>query len=202
MVKGSQLTQLKSALSKAGVTGTQHQGTKRKRSGAVENFKDKKAAKLQEIHQRLNPFDVKVTKLKHDIGGRKLKGVTGKPGQSKQAGIEQVRSWRDGKLVCIAGLNLFIQRKKTLLKEFQEKDRAGGIVDRRFGENDPSMSLEERMLERFTRERQRASRGAAFNLEDEDELTHYGQSLSKLDDFDNVGLGLDDDEEEEKGTLR
>ena len=52
------------------------------------------------------------------------------------------------------------------------------------------------MLERFTRERQRASRGDAFNLEDDDELTHYGQSLSKLDEFDNVGLGLDDDEDE------
>lgn len=57
------------------------------------------------------------------------------------------------------------------------------------------MSLEERMLERFTKERQRASKGAAFNLEDEEELTHYGQSLSNLDDFDNVGLGLDDDDE-------
>lgn len=56
------------------------------------------------------------------------------------------------------------------------------------------------MLERFTRERQRASKGDAFNLDDEDELTHYGQSLSKLDDFDNVGLGLDDEEEDE-GTV-
>ena len=41
-----------------------------------------------------------------------------------------------------------LQRKKTLLKEFEEKDRAGGIVDRRFGENDPAMAPEERMLER------------------------------------------------------
>ena len=53
------------------------------------------------------------------------------------------------------------------------------------------------MLERFTREKQRASKGVSFNLEDEDELTHYGQSLSKFDDFDNVGLGLDDEEEDE-----
>ena len=90
MVKGSQLTQLKSALSKAGVTGNQGQVKKRKRSSAVEKDKDKKAAKLQDIHQRLNPFDVKVTNLKHNIGGRKIKGVTGKPAQSKQAGIEQV----------------------------------------------------------------------------------------------------------------
>lgn len=86
------------------------------------------------------------------------------------------------------------------MKEYEDKGRAGGIVDRRFGENDPTMNPEERMLERFTKERQRASKGAAFNLEDEDELTHYGQSLSKLDDFDDVGLGLDDDDEEDRGT--
>ncbi|KAK0206966.1 nucleolar protein 14 [Desarmillaria ectypa] len=176
MAKGSQLSQLKSALSQAGVTG-KPQGTKRKRSANQANDKAKRESKLAEIQQKLNPFDTKVTKLKHDVGGRKLRGVIGKPAQSKMAGLEQ--------------------RKKTLLKEFQEKDRAGGIVDRRFGENDPSMSLEDRMLERFTKERQRASRGAAFNLEDEDELTHYGQSLSKLDDFDDVEMGLDDEEEEQ-----
>ncbi|KAE9397779.1 Nop14-like protein [Gymnopus androsaceus JB14] len=174
MAKGSQLSQLKSALSHAGITGGNNNGKKRKRSTPQDKDKDKRAAKLDEIQRRLNPFDVKVTKLKHDVAGRKLKGVTGKPAQSKMAGIEQ--------------------RKKTLLKEFEEKNRAGGIVDRRFGENDPSMSLEERMLERFTKERQRASKGVAFNLEDEDELTHYGQSLSKLDDFDDIGLEDDDDE--------
>ncbi|KAF9462063.1 nucleolar protein 14 [Collybia nuda] len=177
MAKGSQLSQLKSALAHAGITGNQ-QGKKRKRTISVDKDKEKKAAKLDEIHRKLNPFDVKVTKLKHDVGGRKIKGVVGKPAQAKQAGLEQ--------------------RKRTLLKEYEEKDRAGGIVDRRFGENDPTMSLEERMLERFTKERQRASKGSAFNLEDDDELTHYGQSLSKLDDFDNVGLGLEDDDEEER----
>ncbi|GLB34168.1 putative nop14-like protein [Lyophyllum shimeji] len=179
MAKGSQLSQLKSALSHAGVTGKPQHGKKRKRSGSVDKDKEKRAAKLEEIQKKLNPFDTKVTKLKHDVGGRKIKGVVGKPAQSKQAGIEQ--------------------RKKTLLKEFHEKGRAGGIVDRRFGENDPTMSLEERMLERFTRERQRASKGSAFNLEDEDELTHYGQSLSKLDDFDDVGLGSED--EEDRGQI-
>lgn len=59
------------------------------------------------------------------------------------------------------------------------------------------MTPEERMLERFTKERQRASKGAVFNLEEEDELTHYGQSLSHLDDFDDVGLGLDEDDEDD-----
>ena len=59
------------------------------------------------------------------------------------------------------------------------------------------MSLEERMLERFTRERQRTSKSSAFNIEDEEELTHYGQSLSKMDDFDDVALRSEDDEDEE-----
>ena len=52
------------------------------------------------------------------------------------------------------------------------------------------------MLERFTRERQRASKGVAFHLDDEVDLTHYGQSLSKLDDFVDTGLELESDEEE------
>jgi len=82
-----------------------------------------------------------------------------------------------------------------LLAEYNLKGKSGALVDRRFGENDPTMSLEERMLERFTRERQRASRASVFNLEDEEELTHYGQSLSKFDDFDDVGI-LDDDDED------
>lgn len=90
MAKGSQLSQLKSALSQAGVTGNTQNGQKRKRSGAVEKDKDKKAAKLDEIQRRMNPFDVKVTKLKHDVGGRKVKGIVGRPAQSKQTGLEQV----------------------------------------------------------------------------------------------------------------
>ncbi|KAF8489115.1 nucleolar protein 14 [Gautieria morchelliformis] len=180
MVRGSQLTQLKSALSESGLSRKSQSnasGKKRKRSTSVapsQTDKDKATKKLREIHERLNPFDVKVTKLKHDVGGRKLKGVTGRPGLSKQAGIEQ--------------------RKKTLLVEYDQKNHVGGIMDRRFGENDPTMPPEERMLERYTRERQRASKGVAFNIEDDDELTHYGQSLSALDDFDGSGLNLDDND--------
>lgn len=48
------------------------------------------AARLKEIQQKMNPFDVKVTKVKHDVGGRKIAGTVGRPAQSKQAGIEQV----------------------------------------------------------------------------------------------------------------
>lgn len=81
------MTQLKTALSQAGVTS---RSKKRKHSVTPERDKEKRAAQLDEIQRRLNPFDVKVTKLKHDVVGRKLKGITGKPARSKQAGIEQV----------------------------------------------------------------------------------------------------------------
>ena len=87
MAKGSQLTQLKAALSQAGITS---RSEKRKRPVVPEQEKEKRAVQLDGIQRRLNSFDVKVTKLKHDVGGRKLKGIAGKPARSKQAGIEQV----------------------------------------------------------------------------------------------------------------
>lgn len=98
MAKGSQLTQLKSALAQAGLSRQSQpggNGKKRKRSAAAVRDpaldNEKKAKKLSQIHSSLNAFDVKVTKLKHDVGGRNVKGVTGRPGLSKQAGIDQVR---------------------------------------------------------------------------------------------------------------
>ncbi|KAI6152318.1 Nop14-like protein [Pisolithus tinctorius] len=176
---GSQLTQLKASLSHIGLSDFSRNNKKKKTSSrAAERDKVKRAAKLRDIQQKLNPFDVKVTKLKHHVGGRKIKGTMGRPAQSKQAGIQQ--------------------REKTLLKELEERGRVGGVVDKRFGENDPSMSLEERMLERFTRERQRTSKADVFNLEDEQELTHYGQSLSKIDDFDDFGIPMDEDDDEDQ----
>jgi len=99
MKKGSQLSQLRSALAQAGVTKTSQNGKKRKRSGSIDQDKIKKAAKLQEIHQKLNPFDVKVTRLKHDVGGRKIRGTKGQPAQSKQAGIQQVRHHIRGRTI-------------------------------------------------------------------------------------------------------
>ena len=40
------------------------------------------------------------------------------------------------------------------MKERVRRNRTGGVIDRRFGENDPGMDPEERMLERFAREKQ------------------------------------------------
>ena len=74
----------------------------------------------------------------------------------------------------------------------QRRGKVGGILDRRFGENDPTMTPEQRALERFVREKQRGNRkGGVFDLEDageENHLTHSGQLLSfdnpkQIDDF-------------------
>lgn len=78
----------------------------------------------------------------------------------------------------------------------QRRNKVGGIIDRRFGENDPTMTPEEKMLERFTKEKQKRVRGGdIFNLDgDEDQLTHFGKSLGG-DDFDagNEMMLSDDD---------
>ena len=84
----------------------------------------------------------------------------------------------------------------------QRRKKVGGILDRRFGENDPTMTPEEKALQRFVKEKQRGSRkDTLFDLEDGDEdgqLTHFRQSLSfdkprKIDDFQEVHLTSEDD---------
>lgn len=76
-------------------------------------------------------------------------------------------------------------------------------MDRRFGENDPTMTPEEKALERFVKEKQRGSKkNALFDLEEAEEdeqLTHFGESLSfdrpgRLDDFNETDLGHSDDD--------
>lgn len=110
MAKGSQLSQLKAALHQAGLSRPQQNGKKRKRTAPDERDKEKKAAQLKEINEKLNPFDIKVTKLKHDVGGRKIAGTVGRPAQSKQAGIEQVRR----AMICVYFAYLYMD---TLVAE-------------------------------------------------------------------------------------
>lgn len=85
----------------------------------------------------------------------------------------------------------------------QRRRNIGGIIDRRFGENDPTMTPEEKALERFVKEKQRGSKkNALFDLEEAEEdeqLTHFGESLSfdrpgRMDDFNEADLGHSDDD--------
>lgn len=89
----------------------------------------------------------------------------------------------------------------------QRRHKVGGILDRRFGENDPTMTPEQRAAERFARESERKSRKSnVFNLEDDEDgiqLTHQGRTFSfddesRNDDFaesDLTGSEGEDDSE-------
>ena len=48
---------------------------------------------------------------------------------------------------------VFLQRNETLLVEYKKLGRGNKIVDHRIGENDPTMSLDEKMVKRFALER-------------------------------------------------
>lgn len=79
-------------------------------------------------------------------------------------------------------------------------------MDRRFGEDDPTMTPEERAAERFARESQRKFRKESmFNLEENEEeevqLTHKGQSISFDDEAVKDDFHEDDLEEESDSDL-
>ncbi|KAK3817642.1 MAG: Nop14-like protein [Benniella sp.] len=183
----SALYRLKSSLKEAGAIGPNSRASlskkdRKKGRPTAASAKNDLNNKLAHIKDAMNPFEIKLTRQKHDVLGRKTKGVQGKPTLSKQVGEEN--------------------RRKTLLQELQKKNKAGGVIDKRFGEDDPNMTPEDKMLERFTREKQSKSKGGAmFNLEDTD-LTHYGQSLAGLEDFDETELGYsDDDDDGNRGAI-
>lgn len=95
-----------------------------------------------------------------------------------------------------------------MLLEIERRKKVGGITDRRFGEDDPTLTPEEKALQRFVREKQRGSKkDAIFDLEDgesPDSLTHFGQALDftssiALDDFNEADVE-DSDSKESRGS--
>ena len=198
---GSQLSQLKSKLHSSGITDRRQQSrsSKKRKSGASRAGLDQRA-EAEERRRKLaaiasssafNPFEEKISKPKHEVLGRRVRGSVGRPGAAKASGLAQ--------------------RRATLLPQYEGRDRSGAFLDRRFGEGDASLTPEDKMLERFTRERQRGSaasgglgqsgssssrRAALFSLEDgpEEGLTHYGRSLNELDDLEDVRLSDDEGE--------
>ncbi|KAF2099556.1 Nop14-like protein [Rhizodiscina lignyota] len=182
----SQLKRLKASLREQGITGPQKSKKNKKRNSAPDaEQRIRRDTALASIRESFNPFEVKqptrpskfgVTSNK-TLADSKSSTIYGRPGVTKSFGEEQ--------------------RRKTLLPELHRRNKVGGILDRRIGENDPSMTPDERMLQRFTREKQR-KKGNVFDLEDdavEDELTHMGRSLG----LDSSGIGADDFDEEISG---
>lgn len=94
-----------------------------------------------------------------------------------------------------------------MLVEYQNQFKANKFLDKRIGENDPKLTLEDKMFKRFERQRQKKNR---YNLNEDEgnemhgynsapkvDLTHYGQSLAQIEKFERVDLSDDDDEDDE-----
>ncbi|NXN86736.1 NOP14 protein, partial [Bombycilla garrulus] len=127
-----------------------------------------------------NPFEVKVNRQKFDILGRKTKNDVGLPGVSRSKAIKK--------------------RNQTLLKEYKEREKSNVFKDKRFGEYNTKITPEEKMIRRFALERQQNyGKKNIYNLNEDEELTHYGQSLAEIEKLNDI---VDSDSDtEEKGTL-
>lgn len=161
----SQLKQLKASLREGGVLGPQKSKKQRKQNGKDAQQRQKRNAALEGIRERFNPFEAKAParKEKFDIASNKpVKRVVERPGVTRGLGEER--------------------RRATLLKEMQARNKVGGMVDRRFGEDDPNMTPEQKAAERFAQQAIRTSKkNTMFNLEDDSgdemQLTHGGRAL-------------------------
>ncbi|XP_020847825.1 nucleolar protein 14 [Phascolarctos cinereus] len=127
-----------------------------------------------------NPFEVKINRQKFQILGRKTRHDVGLPGISRAKAIKK--------------------RTQTLLKEYKERDKSNVFTDKRFGEYNTKISPEEKMMKRFALERQRNNeKKSIYNLNEDEELTHYGQSLADIEKFNDI---VDSDSDtEERGML-
>jgi len=185
----SQLKRLKASLREHGITGPQKSKKQKKQAAKAGNRVQRDGA-LHSIRESFNPFEVKAATRpsKMDVTTAKTmhkngKGgihVLGRPAVTKSLGEET--------------------RRKTLLSEVQKRNKVGGILDRRIGENDPTLAPDERALQRFQREKEReGKRGALFDLELEEgdegeQLTHMGRTLAlDRDDFDEGSLAASSD---------
>ncbi|GAB1289569.1 Nucleolar protein 14 [Apodemus speciosus] len=127
-----------------------------------------------------NPFEVKVNRQKFQILGRKTRHDVGLPGVSRARAIRK--------------------RTQTLLKEYKERNKSNVFTDRRFGEYNSNISPEEKMMKRFALEQQRYhEKKNIYNLNEDEELTHYGQSLADIEKHNDI---VDSDSDtEDRGAL-
>lgn len=182
---GSQLKQLKAALKAKGLVGQTNIKKKNKKLAPSETRKDQSEKKnaLKKIHDEFNLFDNRINRAKHDY-------TVIQNGKFVKAGSNQHNDAARSKSGVEKALQMSYEAEKKM------KNRAGGVIDRRFGEKNKNLTEEEKMLERFTRERQglaKPDKKSMFSLESDDEyedddggfaLTHSGKQLSFENDLD------------------
>ena len=137
------------------------------------------AAAAPSLASVANPFDrFANSRKKHEVVNRRVKGEDRNVGRARDKAVED--------------------RKKRLLQDYQSSKKSNSFQDKRFGEQDATMSLDEKMFMRFQKERLKKARNASlFNLDSdrgpEDQLTHKGQLLG------DGNMGDEDDFEDEDG---
>lgn len=187
---GSQLKNLKAALKAHNLTGQTNikKGKRNSKRQPKKYDREEQAKVIAQIREEFNPFEVKTSRNKRNAtsagNGKNDRVAVGKPGISKQIGEDQ--------------------RKQAFEARMARKNKNSGFIDRRFGERNRDLSEEDKMLERFTRERQSQAKGKPnlFDLNDDsgDEhenvfgsgLTHLGESLALEEDFESGDLGFND----------
>ena len=161
----SQLKQLKASLHEHGVVGPQKSKKQRKANSKDAGKRLQRNAALESIRERFNPFETKTSARPQKyavVTNKEVKAPVGRPGVTRGLGEER--------------------RRETLLREIQSRNKVGGLLDKRFGEDDPNLTPEQKVAERFARQNERKLRKTSmFNLEDDDDegltLTHGGRSL-------------------------
>lgn len=128
----------------------------------------------------INPFEVHTNKEKFSILGRKLKHDKGLPGVSRSKANKK--------------------RKETLGQEYIQQHKVNKFKDNRIGKI--GMSKEDAAGARFIAERLnqfKSKKSSLFNLNDDEQLTHKGQTLEEIEQFQDTIS--DDDEDDEIGKL-
>ncbi|XP_050039582.1 nucleolar protein 14 [Dermacentor andersoni] len=114
--------------------------------------------------EKVNPFEVKVNRQKHDVLGRKSKSDRGLLGVSRNKAIKK--------------------RKATLLQEYVLRNKSSTFMDKRIGEFDSAMNPDDRMAARLAQERKISQKKNVFSLNEEEELTHLGKSINDMETHD------------------
>lgn len=124
-----------------------------------------------------NPFEARDNqRQKHPALNRKL------PGASRNVGLARTKAVQ--------------RREQDLRQQFLGRRNVSQVLDKRFGEQDASLTREEKMLKRFQKVRSKRKAGRFHLGEGDDEgLTHLGQSLSAALD-EQVDQAEEEDEEE------
>ncbi|EGV62416.1 nucleolar complex protein 14 [Yamadazyma tenuis] len=184
---GSQLKKLKAELKSKGLVGQTNTKSRNKRNKAPsESRKSDKEEILQGIRSKFNVFDARINRVKRDVTIIE-NGKFVKMGESEKSNPTKSNSFMNKNLKIAYDLHK------------SQKGKNSRLVDRRFGENS-GLSQEERMLQRFVKERESSSKRNKFSIEsdedsdDDDEaefmLSHDGKTLAHDEEF-----GMDMEEE-------